>query len=128
MRFIELICLYLLLNLSNVNYMQADCIHIENEISERTFDWIPPWRDKMDCGPNALYVLMNLEGIQVSLADTKQHVSVNEKYGCSIRSLINAADHFDFSLEARFVSPNDVCKLPRPFILHGLTSHEKKLV
>ena len=70
---------------------------------------------------------MNLEGRPISLADTKQQVPVNEEYGCLVRILINAADHFSFPLEARFVSPNDVCKLPRPFILHGITSHEKKL-
>ena len=92
-----------------------------------TWNWLPSWRDQADCGPNALYVLMNLEGHKVKLEDVKKLVPLDPVKGCSMEALIGAAAKLGFALEARFVKPGDVYKLPRPFIVHGITSQEKDL-
>ena len=92
-----------------------------------TWNWMPTWRAQADCGPNALYVLMNLEGCKVTLGEVKNLVSLDPVQGCSIQDLIDAAAALGFTLDARFVEPGDVYKLPRPFILHGITSQEKNL-
>ncbi len=97
------------------------------EPTSGTWSWRPSWRDHADCGPNALYVLMNLEGHSVKLEDVKKQVPLAPVKGCSMETLIEAAEKLGFSLEARFVKPGDVSKMSRPFILHGVTSHEKDL-
>jgi hypothetical protein len=107
------------------SYALADSEGIE--INSDTWNWKPAWRDQADCGPNALYVLMNLEGHKVKLEDVKNLVPLDPVKGCSMESLIDAAATLGFALEARFVKPGDIHKLPRPFILHGVTSQEKNL-
>jgi ABC-type bacteriocin/lantibiotic exporter with double-glycine peptidase domain len=95
--------------------------------AEEVWDWKPVWLDKGDCGPNALYVLMNLEGKKISLAEVKKHLPFDPVKGCSLEAMKTAADVFDLPVEVRFVKPGDVSRIPRPFILHGITSKEKNL-
>jgi len=103
------------------------CFASDNEINAETWNWMPAWRDSADCGPNALYVLMNLEGHSVKLEDIKRLIPLDSVKGCSMETLINAAAKLGFSIEALFVKPGDIHKLPCPFILHGITSREKNL-
>jgi ABC-type bacteriocin/lantibiotic exporter with double-glycine peptidase domain len=70
---------------------------------------------------------MNLEGHTVKLEDVKKLVPLDPIQGCSMETLINAAAKLGFALEVRFVKPEDISRLPRPFILHGITSQEKHL-
>jgi hypothetical protein len=95
--------------------------------SKISWDWKPSWFDKGDCGPNSLYVLMNLCGKKVSLQEVKKHLPFDSVKGCSLEAMQHAADELDFPIEARFVKPGDVSRIPRPFILHGITSKEKNL-
>ncbi len=92
-----------------------------------TWNWMPKWRDPADCGPNALYVLMKLEGRNVTLEEVKKLVPLDPEKGCSMDALIRASEQLGFPVEARFVKPGELSKLPRPFIFHGITSQEKKL-
>jgi hypothetical protein len=96
-------------------------------ITEETWNWMPKWRDQADCGPNALYVLMKLEGYNVTLDQVKKLIPLDPVKGCSLESLILASEKLDFPIDARFVKPSDLSKVPRPFILHGITSQEKNL-
>jgi ABC-type bacteriocin/lantibiotic exporter with double-glycine peptidase domain len=96
-------------------------------IPDSTWNWIPAWRDQADCGPNALYILMKLEGYNVTLAEIKELVPLDPVKGCSMETLLHASEQLGFTIEARFVKPGEVSKLPRPFILHGITSHENNL-
>jgi len=108
----------------------ASCVLADDEavgMESDTWSWFPEWRDKADCGPNALYVLMNLEGHRVTLEDVKALITLDPVYGCSMADLIDAAAKLGFTLEARFVKPSEIRHLPRPFILHGITSHYKNL-
>jgi hypothetical protein len=96
-------------------------------ITEKTWNWMPEWRDQADCGPNALYVLMKLERYNVTLDQVKKLIPLDPIKGCSMESLILASEKLGFPIDARFVKPNDLSKVPRPFILHGITSQEKNL-
>ncbi len=77
-------------------------------VTDETWNWMPAWRDKTDCGPNALYVLMNLEGHNVTLAEVKKLVPLDPVKGCSMEALIQAAEQLGFPLEA-------VCQARRAF-------------
>jgi hypothetical protein len=97
------------------------------DVSGETWNWIPEWRDQADCGPNALYVLMKLEGHNVTLQQVKKLVPLDPVRGCSMETLISASKKLGVPVEARFVKPGELSKVPRPFILHGITSQEKNL-
>jgi ABC-type bacteriocin/lantibiotic exporter with double-glycine peptidase domain len=70
---------------------------------------------------------MKLEGYDVTLEQVKKLISLDPVKGCSMESLIHASEKLGFSLDARFVKPSELSKVPRPFILHGITSQEKNL-
>ncbi len=103
----------------------------EPKLSDRDdvspWDWKPSWRDNTDCGPNALYVLLNLEGHSVKLDQVKALVPLDPVKGCSLEALRQASEKLGFPVEARFVKSNDLAKLPPPFIFHGAISSEKNL-
>ncbi|MDR1924087.1 MAG: hypothetical protein LBQ66_06905 [Planctomycetaceae bacterium] len=105
----------------------ADESKLAPNITDETWDWMPEWRDRADCGPNALYVLMKLEGCNVTLEQVKNLVPLDPVKGCSMESLIHASEKLGFPVEARFAKPSDISKIPRPFILHGITSQEKNI-
>jgi hypothetical protein len=91
-------------------------------------DWKfePPWRERGDCGPLSLYVLMRLADRQVTIADVKNVVPFDPDIGCSLADLAHGADALGFPMEIRFVNPRDVPKLPSPFILHTEGSLERR--
>jgi ABC-type bacteriocin/lantibiotic exporter with double-glycine peptidase domain len=70
---------------------------------------------------------MSLEGYNVTLEQVKKLIPLDPIKGCSMESLIHASEKLGFSIEARFVKPSELSKVPRPFILHGITSQEKNL-
>lgn len=92
--------------------------------SERPFNWVPKWRERGDCGPCALYVLMSLEGHQTTLAQVKGSLSIDADTGCSLDALSQAAESLGFPAEARFVRPSQITQIPLPFIIHGKESDD----
>jgi hypothetical protein len=86
----------------------------------------PDWREKGDCGPVALFVLMRLSDISISLSDVKRVVPFDSQVGCSLAEIARGADALGFPCELRFVAPDDVPKLPCPFILHTAASLERQ--
>ncbi|MDR0705967.1 MAG: hypothetical protein LBF88_13425, partial [Planctomycetaceae bacterium] len=71
------------------------------------------------------YVLMKLEGYNVTLQQVKELVPLDSVKGCSMETLISASKKLGVPVEARFVKSKELSKVPRPFILHGITSQEK---
>jgi hypothetical protein len=86
------------------------------------FQWIPWWRDRGDCGPLALFVLMKLEGEHPTVDDVKRLTPVDLKRGCSLEDLRQTAETLGMPTDVRFVNPRDLRDVPRPFVLHGITS------
>jgi hypothetical protein len=85
----------------------------------------PPWRDKGDCGPLALYLLMRLHDRPVTIDEVKRVVPYDPDRGCSLADLDRGAEALSFPVETRFVNPRDLNKLPFPFILHTAGSLER---
>ncbi|MEN6405331.1 MAG: cysteine peptidase family C39 domain-containing protein [Thermoguttaceae bacterium] len=85
----------------------------------------PWWREKGDCGPLALLVLMQLQNKQVRLDDIKKIVHVDPDQGCSLKDLQGAAEQLGLATEARYVEPRDLRSVSGPFIVHGVWSVEK---
>ncbi|QDU36694.1 Peptidase C39 family protein [Maioricimonas rarisocia] len=81
--------------------------------------WEPSWRDRGDCGPVALYILMRLQGRETSIEDVKSVVPYNADLGCSLATLAEAAEEMDFPAELRFVRQQDLPRLGVPFIYHS---------
>lgn len=94
--------------------------------SAREWNWAPPYREADDCGPQALFALLRLEGKQVSVWDVKKLVQSKPGRGASIEALRQAAETLDCAVTVRFVNPRELCDVPRPFILHGSTGIKKK--
>ena len=86
------------------------------------FCWKPEWRSKGDCGPCALFVLMTLEGHQVTYAQVKARIPLDPEKGCSLNSLREAAADLDFPVDVRFVNPKLMTQVPLPCIIHGKAS------
>jgi ABC-type bacteriocin/lantibiotic exporter with double-glycine peptidase domain len=70
---------------------------------------------------------MKLEGHNVTLKQVKELVPLDPVRGCSMETLIYASKKLGFPVKARFVKSGELSKVPRPFILHGITSQEKNL-
>jgi len=128
MKYIALFtCTYLVLALNSNQLWASVTMQQSNLPNEDTLNWIPEWLDKGSCGPNALYILMNLEDKKISLQEVKQHLPFDSTTGCTLEEMKVAADLLGFPVEVHFVKPSDLSKVPRPFILHGITSREQKL-
>lgn len=76
------------------------------------------WNIGSHCGPNALYVLCNLSGVDVSLEEVVRQVPIDPESGCSLADLQTAAGELGLSGEVRFVDAEALQRVPRPFILH----------
>jgi hypothetical protein len=91
------------------------------------FKFEPAWRDKGDCGPLALYLLMRLHGCHVTIGDVKKLTPFDPDRGCSLADLESAAERLGFPVETRFVNPRDLDKLPLPLIVHTEGSLERQM-
>ncbi len=85
----------------------------------------PPWRGRGDCGPISLYILMRLSGRTTSLGEVQRILPVDGEVGCSLAGIARAAESLDFATEIRFVNPQDLPRLPFPFILHSTGSLQR---
>lgn len=81
--------------------------------------WEPRWRDKGDCGPISLYILMRLMGETVSVEDLKAVIPFDPDVGCSLADVARGADALGFETEIRFVPRQDLTALTGPFIYHS---------
>jgi len=76
----------------------------------------PRWVTGPRCGPNSLYVLLRLHGIEADIEEVTQRCHVDPKNGCSIGDLERVAREMGLAAEVRYVGPSDLTKLTRPFI------------
>jgi hypothetical protein len=98
---------------------------VRDEPSDNDLLWKPPWREKGDCGPLALFVLLKLQEVPASVYTVKKLTPVDPQRGCSFVDLKETAERMGLQTEIRFVTPKRLSDLFRPFILHGVTSIEK---
>lgn len=85
----------------------------------------PSWRQRGDCGPLSLYVLMRLQGRQVSIEEVENVLRFDREVGCSLADVGGAADALGFDREIRYVKPSELSRLSFPFILHAAGSLER---
>jgi hypothetical protein len=85
----------------------------------------PRWRERGDCGPISLYVLMRLSDRKVSLEGVKRVLSFDPEIGCSLADVARAADALGFATELCFVNPKDLPTTSFPFILHQTGSLQR---
>jgi hypothetical protein len=87
--------------------------------------WEPPWRSQGDCGPVAIYLLMQLLTYEISIDQIKEVVPTHPVLGCSMQDLVNGCNQLGFPAELRFVTPIELADLPMPFVVHKTASIEK---
>ncbi len=85
----------------------------------------PWWNDGLFCGPNALFILLQLHDIPVSIEDVHQRIEIKPGLGCTPEQLRIAGGEFGLDLEERFVPADDLINLRRPFILHGAQTEDR---
>lgn len=85
----------------------------------------PWWNDGLFCGPNALYVLMRLNNVPVTMEEVHSKIEIRPGLGCTPEQLKIAGGELGFDLEERFVLVDQLLDLQRPFILHGAQSEDR---
>lgn len=76
-----------------------------------------PWQAPRNCGPNALYVLLRICGIDATLDDVMRRVPVNDE-GANLADLADAAEQLGLRNRVVNVSERELYSLSPPFILH----------
>jgi ABC-type bacteriocin/lantibiotic exporter with double-glycine peptidase domain len=77
-----------------------------------------PFQQGPKCGPNALYIVLRMLGIECSYSDVLKSVPLSET-GSNLVDLRNSAETFGLACEVRKeLSPEDIDALPKPVILH----------
>jgi ABC-type bacteriocin/lantibiotic exporter with double-glycine peptidase domain len=76
-----------------------------------------PFQGGIHCGPNSLYLLLRLSGIEVS-RDQVEHSVPLPGAGCTLDDLRRAAASLGLGVEVRKVSPDEIKDLPKPLIAH----------
>jgi hypothetical protein len=83
------------------------------------------WNSGPLCGPNALYILGQLEGRTFSLEELQSLTKVDREKGCTLNDLVNAAAALDFPVAARFVSDRELPQVDPPYVLHLAAAEEQ---
>jgi hypothetical protein len=78
-----------------------------------------PFQTGLHCGPNSLYLLLRLSGIEVSREQVEQSVPMSAT-GCTLEDLRRAALNLGLGVEVRKVTPDEFKDLPKPLIAHFL--------
>ncbi len=85
-----------------------------------------PFQRGPKCGPNAIFVILQIVGVDCSYADVLEAVPTPEG-GANLQELVKCAEKFGLECEARKdVSPQEVAALPMPVILHLKSASIKK--
>ena len=75
------------------------------------------------CGPNALYVLLHLYGIETSYERILDVIPHGEN-GSNLDDLDKTANQFGLSTEVRKLTPEELADAPKPLIAHFLTNRD----
>ncbi len=84
----------------------------------------PEWTKPGRCGTNCLYVLLQTlyyfgtQDRPVKYQDVARLIPADSHRGCSLQDLASAASQLGLDVDLRKVSPQDLPKLPTPFIAH----------
>lgn len=85
----------------------------------------PWWSKGKFCGPNALYVLLKLHDLPVTIEQVHGALTIDPERGCSVEQLKIAGTKLGLPLEDRFVPAAEFDTIPRPFIMHGAVSEDQ---
>ncbi len=86
----------------------------------------PWWNDGLFCGPNALYVVLRLYDLPVSMEQVHQEIEIDPGRGCTPEQIKVAGEKLGLPMEARFVPADQLIRLRRPFILHGVQAEDRE--
>lgn len=86
------------------------------------FDAKPWWRERSDCGVQALYVLSALCGRTATIGELRRQIEVDSERGCSIEDLRRAARQVGLDTDVLFVTPGELPNVSTPYILHNEAS------
>ncbi|WP_254053785.1 cysteine peptidase family C39 domain-containing protein [Singulisphaera sp. GP187] len=75
------------------------------------------WQEPILCGPNALFVLLRLRGLDVTRDQVTRLVPIT-KTGSSLADLSKAASALGLRHEVRKVSQSELFRLSPPFLVH----------
>ena len=75
------------------------------------------WQEPVLCGPNALFVLAKLSGLDVTREDITKLVPISET-GSTLADLSKAATKLGLPHEIRKVSQSEMFRLSPPFLVH----------
>lgn len=78
----------------------------------------PPWTHGSKCGPNSLFVLLRLRGVDVSLEAVTSHFKAVDSRGCSLHDLQTSAADCGMQSDVSFISARDLSRVQPPFIAH----------
>lgn len=84
--------------------------------------WEPRWRRPGDCGRSAAYVVLKLLGSDIEFERVASAVSIDPVAGCTMQSLQHAMESLGVTARVRFIDPEELSNVPRPFILHSADS------
>lgn len=90
----------------------------EPAIVPASMRWEPKWREKGDCGPTALFVIMRLFNRDASLNDVKARLPTDPHRGCSLDAVREAAASLGLPAKIRFVRPEMLSRIQGPYICH----------
>ena len=78
---------------------------------------LPGWREAIQCGPNALYVLLRLHGWHGSLSEIRSAAQVDDQSGCSLFDLEKCGRQFGVRTSTVSGNCNSLTS-ELPFIAH----------
>jgi hypothetical protein len=81
------------------------------------FRFESPRQSGVKCGPNSLYILLKLEGIDVAYDDVIGAVELTES-GSNLADLRRAAARFGLACEVKYLTPQDLIQMTRPLVVH----------
>ena len=79
-----------------------------------------PFQQGPRCGPNGLFVLLRLCGVDATYEEVLRSVPLTEK-GSDIDSLRKAAAQFGLDTEVRKLTPEELQTAPKPMLVHLTT-------
>lgn len=101
--------------------LELSPLSAEDRVSSGQPDFRAPFQNDKHCGPNSLYALLRLYGVDVDHERLTDSISLDDR-GCSVGDLQKAASEIGVRLEAVRVRPEQLRQSLLPAIVHYGTS------
>ncbi len=97
---------------------RADNTDVWKDSDTNTFFWAESYRSSADCGPLALFALLDSMGRDADIETIKARVPCDPKLGTTLQDLCDGSAAMGIPTEVHFVVPSKLSKIPCPYILH----------